>query len=110
EPSVIKFKDDVELLITPVIIEKHGSNNIVIKGNSRLSYFHRDLDNSSKFKAIVVSGVSKELPSTGRTYPINDIIITTKNKEGVTRYENWVYNNFRNIEESVRNPKSFKEL
>lgn len=110
EPSVIKFKDDVELLITPVIIEKHGSNNVVIKGNSRLSYFHRDLDSSSKFKAIVVSGVSKELPSTGRTYPINDIIITTKNKEGATRYENWVYNNFRNIEESVRNPNSFKEL
>ena len=110
EPSVIEFSDGVELLITPIIMEKHGSKNIVIKGNSRLSYLYRSLNADSSFIAIMATGVSKELPSTGMTYPINDIIITTKNKEGATRYENWIYENFRNIEESMRSPKILKDF
>lgn len=110
EPSVIKFSDDIELLITPIVIEKHGHSNIVIKGNSRLTYIHRLNNSKGKYKALVANGVSKNLPSTGDNFPVTDIIITTKNKEGETRYENWDYKNFRNIEESVRNPNLFQEV
>lgn len=108
EPSVIKFSDGVDLLITPVIIERHGSLNIVIKGNSRLVYTHRLNGESGKYKAIVVRGVSSGLPSMGSKFPVSDIIITTKNKDGDTRYERWDYRNFRNIEESVRSPELFQ--
>lgn len=108
DPSVIKFSDDVELLITPIVIEKHGNSNVVIKGNSRLSYIHRINKGKYRYKAIVANDVSKPLPSIGRNFPISDVIITTKNKEGETRYENWDYRNFRNIEESVRNPNLFE--
>lgn len=109
EPSVIRFEDDVELLITPVVIEQYNGKYIVIKGNSRLSYLFRGGSSNDNFKAVVVSGVMTKLPSSGRNYPVSDVIITTKFKKGETRYENWIYENFRNIEESVRNPKLFEE-
>ncbi|MFA0629791.1 patatin-like phospholipase family protein [Vibrio sp. 10N.222.49.A3] len=110
EPSVIKFSDGVEFLITPIVLERHGGNHIVIKGNSRLSYLFREIKETSSFKAIVASGVTTPLPSIGRNYPIGDMIVTTKFKKGETRYENWIYDNFRDIEACVRNPKSFEEL
>ena len=108
EPCVIKFSDGLKFLVSPLIVEQHGENYIVIKGNSRLSYAYRELGLNKNFKAIVAKNVNSKLPSNG-SYPVCDCIITTKNKEGTTRYENWDYHDFRNIEESIRKPYIYTE-
>ncbi|HIF9199173.1 TPA: patatin-like phospholipase family protein [Photobacterium damselae] len=106
DPCLIKFSDGLEFLITPIIVEKYDDDFIVIKGNSRLSYAHRELGLTNRFNALVASGVVSKLPSPG-SYPVSDCIITTINKEGTTRYENWSYPDFRSIEETIRCPKDF---
>ena len=104
--SVITFSDGLQFLITPIIVEKHGNDYIVIKGNSRLNYAYRELELNGYFSAVVANKVSMNLPSIG-CYPTSDCIITTINKEGSTRYENWSYRNFRRVEETIRNPSDF---
>jgi predicted acylesterase/phospholipase RssA len=108
EPCVIRFSDNLSFLVSPLIVEQHGEHYIVIKGNSRLSYAYRELGLNKSFKAIVAKNVNIELPSIG-SYPVFDCIITTKNKQGITRYEDWTYSAFRNIEESMRKPHKYLE-
>lgn len=98
--------NNIELLVTPIVLERHGEEHIVIKGNSRLCYAHRELPYNEEIFAVVADGVIDQLPSKGN-YSINECIITTINKEGDTRYENWSYDNFRKIEECIRNPNEF---
>ena len=105
ETCAISFSDGIKLMITPPIIEQHGDQYILIKGSSRISYCYRS-STQRKLKAIIVSNVNSSLPSTG-AYSIADIIITTINKEGNTRYDKWDYEAFRNIEETIRNPDMF---
>lgn len=108
DPCTIKFmdEDETQLLVTPVILEKHGEKYFVIKGNSRIGYAYRDLNLTGEHTVIVASNVNEKLPSLG-CFPVNECIITTKNKDGTTRYDNWSYSYFRRIEEMMRNPSEY---
>ena len=103
----IKFKDGTLFPITPIIIEKHGSEYFVVKGNSRLSYLYREKELES-ISTLLVVNVKEPLPSSGQ-YELSDVIITTQDKEAFSRYNKWVYKRFRHIEFSVREPGYYIE-
>ena len=101
----IEFKDGTTFPITPIILEKHGNENIVVKGNSRLSYISRE-KNITSVPVFMVNHVQAPLPSTGQ-FCLSDLIITTLDKEASSRYIKWNYNRFRHIELLVRKPEDY---
>lgn len=105
ETCTIRLSNGTEFLITPPVVEKYDKDYRLIEGNSRLVHCYRDLG-LNEIKAIVVSQVTAQLPSSG-SYLINESIITTKNKVGDTRYDEFDYKLFRKIEENVRPPEAY---
>lgn len=105
ESYAIVSNDGTEFLITPPVVEKYNDDYRLIEGNSRFVYFFRELK-VSKIKALVVENVTERLPSSG-AYSLDSIIVTTKDKNGETRYEEFNYQDFRKIEENVRPPSKY---
>lgn len=97
--------DGTKFLITPPVVEKYNDNYRLIEGNSRFIYFHRELQ-VSQIKALVVENVTDNLPSSG-AHTLDSIIVTTKDKVGDQRYENFNYKHFRKIEENIRPPHKY---
>ncbi|MEZ8051764.1 patatin-like phospholipase family protein [Vibrio atlanticus] len=101
----IKFKDGTIFPITPIIIEKHGNNNIVVKGNSRLCYLFREKGKTT-IPIFMINNATEPLPSSGQ-FILSDVIITTLDKEAESRYIKWDYRKFRHIESLVRKPDTY---
>jgi hypothetical protein len=93
--------------ITPPLVEEHGGLYYLIEGNSRLTYLIKERK-AEKVKLLVVCGVTTPLPSTGR-FESQAVIISDEDKKGDIRYEQWSYNRFRHIEETVRKPSLYLE-
>ena len=108
DAAAVRLHNKVKVMITPPVFEKHGDNYILIEGNSRVNYCYRDLG-MTEIKAIVIENVDTPLPSSD-LFEISEMIITTKNIIGKTRYPNFIYENFRKIEETVREPKHLIEV
>ncbi|EKO3566847.1 patatin-like phospholipase family protein [Vibrio metschnikovii] len=107
DSCAIITNDGTKFLITPPVVEKYKDNYRLIEGNSRFVYFFRELQ-AEQIKALVVENVVEELPSSG-AHPLDSIIVTTKDKVGDKRYEEFSYKHFRKIEENVRPPKQYLE-
>lgn len=93
--------------ITPPVVEKHGDTYHLLEGNSRLSYCAKELC-LSEARVVVVEGVEDPLPSNG-AFGQKRLIISDTNRVGGERYENFVYDHYRWIEEAVRRPGSYLE-
>lgn len=102
---IVKFEDGTIFPVTPIIIEKHGEDFIVVKGNSRLCYLFRELDMES-INSLIVTNVDDPLPSPDN-YKLEDLISTTRNVQGDSRYGNFNYQQFRHIEKVVRSPLKY---
>jgi predicted acylesterase/phospholipase RssA len=102
---VLEFSDGTTFPVTPIIIEKHGSDYIVVKGNSRLCFLYRELE-ADKFNSLIVTNVVEPLPSPD-SYQLNDLISTTRNVQGDSRYGEFNYQQFRHIEKRVRSPEKY---
>ncbi len=101
-PKSIIYSNNQSTIITPPIIEKHGSNYFVIEGNTRLFYLY--YNKVVRVNCIVIDNVSENLPSSSK-YSISELLVTDKTKEGKERYNNFDYSRFRKIEKNMRNPK-----
>lgn len=107
ESCAIKINDPekTEFIVTPPVIEKYNDEYRLIEGNSRIILSYRDLQ-LEKIKAIIVEHVEEELPSRG-AFSTDCIIVTTKDKVGPKRYNEFNYQYFRKIEEHVRPPRMY---
>jgi predicted acylesterase/phospholipase RssA len=102
KPLEIFYSSGKSALVTPPVVEKHGSTLFVIEGNTRLKFLHST--RIKKVYVIKVEQVEEELPSSGR-YKVNEILISDVEKTGSDRYNQFSYDKFRKIEKAVRNPK-----
>jgi len=102
---LIKFEDGTTFPVTPIVIEKHDEDLIVVKGNSRLCFLYRELEAES-VNAFMVTNVDDPLPSPD-SYRLDDLISTTRNVQGDSRYGSFDYQQFRHIEKAVRNPHKY---
>jgi Predicted esterase of the alpha-beta hydrolase superfamily len=100
-PSKLVYYDKKEAYITPPVIERYGDKNIVIEGTTRVTFCYKN--NIREIYAIVVTGVEAPLPSS-QQWCLNDMIISSIDVEGDTRYGGFTYDNFRSIEKAIRNP------
>ena len=85
-------------LVTPPVVEHTGSQFVALEGNTRFLYcFNNGI---SKVKAVVVRGVSAELP--GKPVPLKQVRITTIKHSPGERMLGYNHRLFRDIERAVR--------
>lgn len=85
-------------LVTPPVVEHTGSQFVALEGNTRFLYcFNNGI---SKVKAVVVRGVSAELP--GKPVSLKQVRITTIKQPPGERMVGYNHGFFRDIERAVR--------
>ena len=89
--------------VTPPIVEQHGDLYYLIEGNSRITYLLRE-ERCDSIQVIVVRGVSEPLPASAN-FSADQILVSDEDRIGPTRYENFEYRLYREVEGSVRAPK-----
>jgi predicted acylesterase/phospholipase RssA len=103
EPVALDFGSGKLSYVTPPIIEVHDGKFFVIEGNARFLYAYKN--GYSQMKAIIIRGISQDLPSTGR-FNINQILISDSELRGNKRYANFNKELFRKIEETIHDPQT----
>jgi hypothetical protein len=84
--------------VTPPVVEESSSRFVALEGNTRFLYCFNN--GFSKIKAVVVRGVSAELP--GRPIPLKHVRITTIKHPPGDRMVGYNHGLFRDIERAVR--------
>ncbi len=93
-------------IVTPPVIEMHGSHFVAIEGNTRLLYCRRN--DINKLNCFVVRGVKKLLP--GRPVDPRRVVLATRHMKPSERIEGFNYDRFRSIEGAVRPVKEILSL
>lgn len=95
------FNNGKESLIGPPLVEEYNGKYYVIEGNTRCTYAYRH--GMKSLRMVVARKVEKLLPcDQSDISTIDQIIITDKKIKGVDRYKNFVFENFRHIEQALR--------
>jgi predicted acylesterase/phospholipase RssA len=84
--------------ITPPVIEVWGERRVVIEGNTR--FFYSYISGAQTIKALVVRGVSQQLP--GKPVEPRRVLFSSKEIPREVRIDGFNYDLFRNIERAAR--------
>lgn len=102
-PTKITYQDEKHTLVgIPVVEEIHGKL-YVIEGNTRL--YHCQRQQIYDVYVLLVKNVETPLPSNG-DYGIKQMLLTDSDLRGKRRYQEFNYNQFRPIEQSIRDPET----
>lgn len=103
EPLLVEFADGRTSVVTPPVVEDIGGDRYaVIEGSTRSTFVRNE--GIDKFRCVVATGVNKPLPA--KPQYLGKVRIVGKTLEVHKRYENWNYNLFRPIEETVHDPST----
>jgi predicted acylesterase/phospholipase RssA len=103
-PAGIQFVDQSRSIVTPPVIEQHGTYSILIEGTARALLMARS--GSPTFKAVVVRGVEDDLPA--QRVDFRSVRLTASNEPLSKRYMNWNYDEFRHIEREVHRRDDYR--
>ncbi|WP_457934665.1 patatin-like phospholipase family protein [Pseudoalteromonas sp. SCSIO 43210] len=98
-PATFKTSLGVNSIITPPIIEKVGSEFVIIEGHTRFYYALKN--NIHSIKAIIINGVTGILPAKPRAISMLNLVSDTLDKSEL--FDNFDNNQMRPIE-SVMHP------
>ena len=104
EPASVKFADGQLSIVTPPVVERIGSQHIIIEGTTRCTVL-RD-EGVTEIRCVVARDVAKPLPA--ERIPMNQIRVIGKSLAVNARYEKWDYELFRPIESTVHNHTTLK--
>jgi predicted acylesterase/phospholipase RssA len=90
-------------LLTPPVIEKRGQTLKLIEGNTRIYYALKN--DIKEVNCVIIEDVETPIPSIG-DFGKKDLLLTDKDLRGPTRFPDFVHNDYRPIEEAVRNPQT----
>ncbi len=98
-PSAVRLADGGLSVIGPPVLEKSGSDYILIEGTTRAVYC-RD-HGIDEIRCVVVDGVREPLPSR-EMLPIGRVRMSGRHIPIGDRYDGFNHTHFRHIEESLR--------
>lgn len=93
----VQLQDSTLSIVTPPVVEETESGLVVIEGNTRATYCHRQ--NIDDFFCLLVRGVTDPLPSI--PCPIQDVSVTERSLSPENRMNSFDYSRFRHIERAV---------
>ena len=99
DPATVEFANGGRSLITPPVVEERGGRYVFIEGNTRA--LHAICRGESKIRALVVRGVTTDLPATSVDF--DQVFMCRLKLPAAWRQIDWDYNAFRNIEAAVHN-------
>ena len=96
--AIVRLQGGKQSILTPPVVEEFGGKFILIEGSTRATYC-RNLGIYKSLRCVVVRGVRDPLPS--EPFPFHQVRVVGRTLETSKRYESFVYDNFRPIENRV---------
>ncbi len=97
----VRYTDQLSTLVTPPVVEFSGGRFILVQGNTRALYCHRN--GIDELRCVVVRDHKAPLPSTQRI-ELSDVLIGGRTISTVDRYGGDIDKDYRNIEWATHNP------
>jgi predicted acylesterase/phospholipase RssA len=95
--ATVRLEGGASSVVTPPVIEIHGTEMFVIEGNTRTYFCHRT--GLPRMRAIVVRGVQDPIP--GKSVELRRVSISTDSLESADRMPGLNYSLFRHIESAA---------
>lgn len=102
EPAKVVYSNGEESYMAPIVVEKHQDKLYVIKGNIRCLYAYKH--GIKELTVVIVENVEWTLPieKPSDTYSIDQLFVREVESSGASRYEGFVKERFRYIEQAIR--------
>ena len=97
-PAEFRYRGNAVSVTTPPVVEIWGDRVVVVEGNTRFLYAHRN--GVERVVALVVRGVEAPLP--GRPVPIRNAMLAATSATRLERIDGFNYSHFRSIERAAR--------
>jgi hypothetical protein len=101
DAAEVRYTDQLSTLVTPPVVEFSGGRFILVQGNTRALYCHRN--GIDELRCVVVRDHKAPLPSTQRI-ELSDVLIGGRTISTVDRYGGDIDKDYRNIEWATHNP------
>jgi predicted acylesterase/phospholipase RssA len=102
DAAEVRYNDELSTLVTPPVVEFTGGRYILVQGNTRALYCHRN--GIEDLRCVVVSNHRAPLPS-GQRIELKDVLIGGRTISTADRYGGDIDKDYRNIEWATHNPE-----
>lgn len=100
--AVVRYANGMETIVTPPVVEATGTAHMLIQGNTRATYCHKN--GIEEMECVVVRQVNVPLPSRQRI-PVPHMLIGGRTLTVHDRYGGEIDRDYRHIEQASHHPE-----